>query len=88
MADRKRPSGRQSYSSSFSCSSSSASELSDVSKAKRSKHQISVTTFKKWQRNFDQDHQTLMWLNCDKDKNDRFQTNKGKFNKIIAINYL
>ena len=28
-------------------------------------------TFEKWQRNYDCEHHTLMWLRCDKDKRDK-----------------
>ena len=30
-----------------------------------------MSTFEKWQRNYDHDHQTLSWLRCDTDKADR-----------------
>ena len=31
---------------------------------------VNVSTFKKWQRNNDREHQMLTWLRCDKDKQD------------------
>ena len=31
------------------------------------KCQVTVSTFEKWQREYDRDHQTLTWLKCKKD---------------------
>ena len=67
MAGRKRGFDR-----SFSSSQSSESICdSSTLPSQKSKRQITVATFEKWQRNFDQDHATLTWLKCDKDKRDR-----------------
>ena len=68
MAGRKRVVGRSYEQSS---SSTSTSDTSDACLTKKAKRQVSVSTFKKWQRNFDHDHQTLTWLRCDKDHRDR-----------------
>ena len=38
---------------------------------KKPKRQVSVSTFEKWQQNFDQDHQILTWLRYDKNPGDR-----------------
>ena len=38
---------------------------------KRKKCQITYSTFKKWQRQFNIEYQSLSWLRCDKDKNDK-----------------
>lgn len=43
----------------------------DVVPEKKAKRQVAVATFEKWQRNYDRDHQTLSWLRCEKDKNDK-----------------
>ena len=51
MADRKR--------------SGSLGESSSCSK--RLKRQVTVATCEKWQREFDRDYQTLLWLRCDVD---------------------
>ena len=71
MAGQKRLTPLSSSSSSFCSSDSSFISSDPSSEAKKAKCQISVSTFEKWQRNFDRDHQTLTWLNCDKDKRDR-----------------
>ena len=55
MADRKR--------------SGSLGESSSCSK--RSKRQVTVATCEKWQREFDRDYQTLLWLRCDVDTANR-----------------
>ena len=34
-------------------------------------NQVALTTFEKWQRNLDAQHQTLTWLKCDKDAKDK-----------------
>ena len=80
MAGRKRPCHR-----SFTSSSSgTSSESSTSSDSKKSKRQIAVTTFEKWQRNFDREHQTLTWLRCDKDKSNRGQV-KNFFENIKNV---
>ena len=38
---------------------------------KRKKRQITYSTFEKWQRQFNIEYQSLSWLRCDKDKNDK-----------------
>ena len=53
--------GKRSVSTDSSSSSSSGSTI------KKSKRQVSVATFEKWQRQFDGDYQTLLWLRCTKD---------------------
>ncbi|KAL5506170.1 hypothetical protein EMCRGX_G007757 [Ephydatia muelleri] len=35
------------------------------------KRQVTVSTFEKWQREYDRDHQTLTWLKCEKDRENR-----------------
>ena len=63
MAGRKRLS-----------SSSSASSDSSCFSDKKMKRQVSLATFEKWQRQFDEvdeELQTLTWLRCDKDHADR-----------------
>ena len=68
MAGRKRVVGR-SYE--YSSSSTSSSDTSDACSTKKAKRQVSISTFEKWQQNFDREHQTLTWLRCDKDQQDR-----------------
>ena len=60
---------RKSYSSSSSSVSGGCSSSS--SELKKSKRQNTVSTFEKWQRQFDSEHHTLTWLHCDKDHLDR-----------------
>ena len=43
-------------------------ERSPDSIAKKAKLQVSISTFEKWQRNYDREHQTLTWLKCDRDE--------------------
>ena len=38
---------------------------------KKAKRQISMNTFEKWQRQFSREHETLSWLWCMKDKQNR-----------------
>ena len=68
MSGRKHPSVRLSQQMFPSASTSSSSATTSAKKAKR---QVAVSTFEKWQRNYDCDHQTLSWLRCDTDKADR-----------------
>ena len=49
----------------------SSASISDTEPAKKASRQIAVSTFEKWQRNYDQEHQTLTWLRRDKDKRDK-----------------
>ena len=39
--------------------------------AKRSKRQVSLQCFKKWQSFYDKEYQTLSWLKCDVDQDDK-----------------
>ena len=68
MSGRKHPSVRLSQQIFPSANTSSSSPTTPAKKAKR---QVAVSTFEKWQRNYDRDHQTLSWLRCDTDKADR-----------------
>ena len=45
-----------------------AVDLVSSSGSKAAKRQVTKTTFKKWQRQFDCEHQTLSWLHCDLDR--------------------
>ena len=69
MAGRKRPLARTSERPLFSYASTSSS--CHAAPEKKAKRQVAVTTFEKWQRNLDREHQTLTWLRCDVDKDDR-----------------
>ena len=53
-------------SSSASNSSSSSCEI-----VKKQKRQISIATFNKWQSFYSREHDSLVWLRCDKDREDR-----------------
>ena len=44
---------------------------SSTSASKRAKRQVSVATCEKWQREFNRDYQSLLWLRYDVDKADR-----------------
>ena len=68
MSGRKHPSVQLSQQMFPSASTRSSSATTPAKKAKR---QVAVSTFEKWQRNYDGDHQTLSWLRCDTDKADR-----------------
>ena len=59
MAGRKRASA--SYSSNVECSQS----------AKKDRRQITIRTFERWQGQYNTPHESLTWLLCDKDPNDR-----------------
>ena len=59
MAGQKRPS-EWTLQQALSSSSSTAS-------TKKSKRQITVSTFEKWQQNYDSEHQSLSWLKCETD---------------------
>ncbi len=69
MSGRKRPSVRLSQQTLFSSTSMSSSGA--TAPAKKAKRQVTVSTFEKWQRNYDREHQTLSWLRCDTDKEDK-----------------
>ena len=45
----------------------SSTSDSDNSATKKAKHQLSVSTLEKWQRNYDENHHSLTWLKCDVD---------------------
>ena len=51
--------------------SSSDSSSSGGPAAKRSKRQVSLSTFEKWQKQFDREYQTSLWLRCTKDPTDK-----------------
>ena len=51
--------------------STSTSSSSETELTKQPKHQVAVSTFEKWQCNYDREHQTLKWLRCDTDKCDK-----------------
>ena len=68
MSSQKHPSVRLSQQTFPSASTSSSSAMTP---AKKSKRQVTVSMFEKWQRNYDCDHQTLSWLRCNMDKADR-----------------
>ena len=53
-------------SSSASNSSSSSCEI-----VKKQKRQISIATFNKWQSLYSREHDSLVWLRCDKDQEDK-----------------
>jgi len=44
---------------------------SSQSSAKKAKRQVGVSTFEKWQREFEREYQSLLWLWCDKDEANR-----------------
>ena len=46
----------------------SAVDRSPDSIAKKAKRQVSISTFEKWQRNYDREYQTLTWLKCNRDE--------------------
>ena len=50
-------------------SSGSSSSFSDSNK--KHKRQITVSTFNKWQSQYNREHCSLLWLRCDKDQDDR-----------------
>ena len=35
--------------------------------SEKKRHQVSASTIEKWQREFNRDYQSLLWLHCDKD---------------------
>ena len=39
-------------------------------RTKTAKRQVSISTFKKWQVDFDREHQILSWLRCEVDQSD------------------
>ena len=43
---------------------------SESSTAKKVKRQLTVATFEKWQRLYEQEHQMLTWLRCKRDRSD------------------
>ena len=51
--------------------SASTSSSSATMPPKKAQRQVVLSTFEKWQHNYDPDHQTLSWLRCDTDKADR-----------------
>ena len=63
MTDRKRPAPVALERPRFSGSSGGT--------AKKAKRQVAISTFEKWQLNYDREHQTLTWLKCDRDTRDK-----------------
>ena len=51
--------------------SSNSSSTDDATTAKRLKRQVQVSTFEKWQRELDKEHNTLLWLCCERDRRER-----------------
>ena len=54
---------------SSSCSTITSDSNDDC--PKKRKRQITVTTFNKWQGQYNSLHKSLLWLRCDKDRTDR-----------------
>ena len=54
-----------------SSASTSDSGNSSGPAAKKSRRQVNVSTFEKWQRQLDKDYRSLSWLQCTKDSTDR-----------------
>ena len=52
-------------------SSSSSDSCLSAPRAKKNKRQVSIVTFKRWKSQFDYEHQSLLWLCCEKDPSDR-----------------
>ena len=52
-------------------SSSSSDSCLSAPRAKKSKRQVSIVTFERWKSQFDREHQSLLWLCCEKDPSDR-----------------
>ena len=50
---------------------SASIENKEFESSSNKKRRVSVSTFEKWQGQFDKDHSTLTWLRCDKDSKDR-----------------
>ena len=44
---------------------------SDASKTKQSKRQVSKETFHKWQRTYEREHQSMVWLRSEMDDQDK-----------------
>ena len=44
---------------------------SDTCSSAPKRRKVTVTTFEKWQKQFDKEHQTLSWLCCCKDQSNR-----------------
>ena len=51
-------------------SSNPESSTDPINTIKKAKRRVSLATFDKWKRQFDDQHQTLRWLRCDKDTTD------------------
>ena len=52
-------------------SACSSSDSSSSTVSKRNKCQVNVATFEKWQRQDDSNYQSVLWLQCTKDDNDK-----------------
>ena len=50
---------------------SSTDGSSTCTSAKKSKMQVSVTTFTMWKNQFEQEYKTISWLRCDEDSKDK-----------------
>ena len=57
-------------SSSYTTTESDSDNCDESSTAKKVKRQLTVATFEKWQRLYEQEHQTLTWLRCKRDRSD------------------
>ncbi len=55
---------------SSSSATSSPTRSSSSSRVKKQKRHISIATFSKWQSLYNRDHNSLLWLRCDKDRDD------------------
>ena len=51
--------------------SASTSVSASQAPLKKTKRQVTVLTFRKWQTNYEQEHQALSWLCCDVDEGDK-----------------
>ncbi len=56
---------------SSSSATSSPTHSSSSSGVKKQKQQISIVTFSKWQSLYNRDHDSLLWLHCDKDRDNK-----------------
>ena len=48
-----------------------ASSISATTVSKKPKRQVTIVTFNKWKTQFEREHQTLSWLRCDPDGEDK-----------------
>ena len=59
---------------------------SDTAPEKKAKRQVTISTFEKWQRNYNREHQTLTWLRCDKEKQDK--SLMAPYSHLFVTDYL